>query len=95
MAASARPPDWIIEILSLGTSRKDLKEKFEIYEHAGVQEYWVVHPHGQTLLVYRLNAEGVYIGDTRAYVTDDIVRIGIFDDFELPMEEVFRDVLLQ
>ncbi|MBK7871457.1 MAG: Uma2 family endonuclease [Saprospiraceae bacterium] len=88
-------PDWIIEILSPGTSRKDLKEKFEIYEHAGVQEYWVVHPHEQTLLIYRLNNKGYYIGDPRPYVAGDTAKIGIFDDFDLPMEDVFRDVLLQ
>lgn len=45
-------PDWIIEILSPPTSSKDLTEKFDVYEEAGVKEYWVVHPQEQTLLVY-------------------------------------------
>ena len=45
-------PDWIIEILSPHTSSKDLTEKFDVYEEAGVKEYWVVHPQEQTLLVY-------------------------------------------
>ena len=34
-------PDWVIEILSKGTAQKDLKDKFEIYQHAGVREYWI------------------------------------------------------
>ena len=37
-------PDWILEILSPATSKKDLTEKFDIYQNAGVQEYWVVYP---------------------------------------------------
>ena len=85
-------PDWIIEILSPSTSRKDLKEKFEIYEHAGVKEYWIVHPHELTLLVYRLNEENKYIGDPKPYVSDDEVRVGIFDDFQMKMAEVFQNV---
>src|SRR5258705_9093510 len=48
-------PDWIIEILSQHTSSKDLREKFEVYEKAGVGEYWVVHPQEQTVLVYVLH----------------------------------------
>ncbi len=48
-------PDWIIEILSRHTSAKDLREKFDVYEEAGVREYWVVHPQEQTVLVYTLD----------------------------------------
>ena len=48
-------PDWIIEILSMHTSAKDLREKFDVYEEADVKEYWVVHPQEQTVLVYTLD----------------------------------------
>lgn len=69
-------PNWIIEILSLHTSTKDLNEKFDVYEQAGVNEYWVVHPQEQTLLVYVLNAEGKYEGKLKPYVrTDKIVSV--------------------
>jgi Uma2 family endonuclease len=37
-------PDLVVEILSPSTSKKDLKEKFELYERSGVREYWVVEP---------------------------------------------------
>ena len=37
-------PDWVIEILSKATSKKDLNEKFDLYQNAGVKEYWIVHP---------------------------------------------------
>jgi Uma2 family endonuclease len=34
-------PDLIIEILSPGTRRRDLVDKFRVYERVGVREYWV------------------------------------------------------
>ncbi len=31
-------PDWVIEILSPGNSRMEMREKFRVYEEAGVRE---------------------------------------------------------
>ena len=31
--------DLIVEILSKGTAEKDVKDKFQVYEESGVQEY--------------------------------------------------------
>jgi len=84
-------PDWIIEILSVSTSAKDLTEKFQLYESAGVKEYWVVHPHEQTLLVYTLNADRKYQLRGRPYVRTDKVKVGIFPDFELDLKEIFPE----
>ena len=53
-------PDWVIEILSPSTAEKDLKDKFELYQHAGVREYWVVFPYEETVIAYVLNEEGLY-----------------------------------
>ena len=38
------PPTLVIEILSPHTKKKDLQLKYDIYEEAGVQEYWIVMP---------------------------------------------------
>ena len=37
-------PDIVIEILSPSNNVIELKNKYEIYEEAGVKEYWVVSP---------------------------------------------------
>ena len=37
-------PDLVIEVLSKGNQKYDLNEKKEIYQQAGVLEYWVVNP---------------------------------------------------
>lgn len=47
-------PDWILEILSDSTSYKDQTEKRNLYEEAGVPEYWILNPDTLDLLVYRL-----------------------------------------
>jgi len=59
-------PDWIIEILSPSTSKKDLAEKHALYERHGVREYWVVDPGNRFALVFRRGNDGRY-GDGLVY----------------------------
>lgn len=33
-------PDWIIEIVSPGNTKKEIDDKYSIYEENGVREYW-------------------------------------------------------
>lgn len=47
-------PDLIIEILSPSTSKKDLNEKFQLYEKHGVKEYWIVDPGNKYIRVFQL-----------------------------------------
>ena len=37
-------PDMVIEITSLPTARRDKVEKFNKFEQAGINEYWIVEP---------------------------------------------------
>ena len=55
-------PDLIVEILSPGNSHKEVKLKFELYEEAGVKEYWIVYPEEESLAVFLLNENGKYDG---------------------------------
>lgn len=47
-------PDWIAEVLSPGTTQYDRIVKIPVYERAGVQEAWLVHPIDRTLTIHRL-----------------------------------------
>lgn len=83
-------PDWIIEILSLATSRKDLTEKFDLYQHAGVREYWIIHPTDETVIPYRLNEQGIYVAlRPTPFSREETIQVGIFEDFEMELTNVF------
>lgn len=47
-------PDWIIEILSPHTAKKDLNDKYDLYEESGVLEYWIVDPIHRAVEVFSL-----------------------------------------
>jgi Uma2 family endonuclease len=51
-------PDWVIEILSPYTTRKDVSVKLALYEEKGVREYWIVDPGNRCAHVYRQTGQG-------------------------------------
>lgn len=53
------PPDFIVEILSDSTRRRDERLKRTLYELHGVQEYWIVDPELDSVKIYRSH-EGRY-----------------------------------
>ena len=70
-AGARGAPDISIEILSPSTSKKDLNDKFRLYERHGVREYWVVDPAGDWLCVYCLGLDGRFDeGELRDLVRD-------------------------
>ncbi|MBS9522656.1 Uma2 family endonuclease [Litoribacter ruber] len=83
-------PDLIIEILSPGNNKKELKYKYEVYEEAGVKEYWIIQPAEQTLLTYTL-INGKYV-PSRLQTTGDLVECRSLPGFYLDLEYVFRDL---
>ncbi len=82
-------PDWIIEILSRHTSAKDLREKFDVYEEAGVREYWVVHPQEQTVLIYSLDEKGKYESLLKPLVSTDAVTPMTLPGLTIQLADVF------
>jgi Uma2 family endonuclease len=46
-------PDWLAEVLSLGTARHDQIIKLPVYERAGVREVWLINPIDLTVRIYR------------------------------------------
>jgi len=86
-------PDLIIEILSKSTASKDVKDKFEVYEESGVKEYWMVSIEEETVLVYRLDNHNRFVAEQRPCVSGDNIKVGIFDDFSIPVEEIFLGII--
>jgi Uma2 family endonuclease len=52
-------PDLVVEVLSPSTAGRDRGAKFELYERAGVREYWLLDPDAQFLEAYTL-ADGAF-----------------------------------
>lgn len=69
-------PDLVVEILSPGNSKREMKDKYELYQEQGVREYWVVRPEEGNIHIYILK-EGKYIG-IAPVVEGDIVTLVIF-----------------
>ena len=83
-------PDLIIEILSPGNSRRERKEKFELYQESGVQEYWLVEPYEESILVYVLNEEGQYIG-SKPFVPGEVIHPITLPGLEVEVSSLFQD----
>ena len=83
-------PDLIIEILSPGNSRTEMRDKFELYQEAGVLEYWIANPTEKMIQVFRLNEHGQYIG-LQPVVEGDILTTPIIPNLEVDVTEVFED----
>ena len=50
-------PDFVAEVLSPSTKKKDIYIKTQKYANAGVREYWMVDPDKQKVVVYRFEED--------------------------------------
>ena len=82
-------PDLVVEILSPGNSKTEMRDKFDLYEEAGVKEYWLVHPDERTVQIYQLNESGKYIG-LRPFVDDDSITTPIVPGLMVDLRDVFE-----
>ena len=81
-------PDMIVEILSISTAKKDMTEKFSLYEEFGVKEYWIVNPDEQTIIVFILQQNGKYDEGT-IYEFEGKIPIYIFDNYQIDLDDIF------
>lgn len=83
-------PDIVVEILSPGNNTKELKNKYEVYEEAGIKEYWVVSPQDNTFFAYTL-INGRY-QPSRIMVAGDVVTSTVLEGFSLDLTELFGEM---
>lgn len=55
------PPDWLAEILSPSTAKLDRTDKMAVYAEFGVKHLWYVDPLAQTLEVFALREDGLWL----------------------------------
>jgi len=82
-------PDMIVEILSPSTFKKDVTEKFTLYEESGVKEYWIVHPKDKAVTVYLLQENGKY-DDGITYEWEGKIPVHTFDGYPIELNDIFE-----
>jgi Uma2 family endonuclease len=85
-------PDFIIEILSPSTSKKDLVDKRILYENNRVQEYWLIDPTHNIATVYRLEASGKY-GSPMIHANKGKLEVQCLEGLLIDLDLVFRNPL--
>ena len=81
-------PDMIIEILSPSNRKRDLLEKFYLYQSVGVREYWIADPKVKTITVYVMQENGEY-NDGEAYKADEKIPVNIFNGYMIDGNDIF------
>ncbi len=83
-------PDIVIEILSPTNSKRELKYKYDVYEEAGVLEYWLVLSGEHAVLIHRL-VEGKFV--PQGMLSDaDVATSTVLPGFSLPLANVFKNI---
>jgi Uma2 family endonuclease len=83
-------PDWVVEILSPHTARKDQIRKRDLYEHHGVREYWLIQPLDGTLTLYRLRPDGRF-GPAEIVETSGETPVGVLPGLTIRWEGLFLE----
>ena len=82
-------PDWVCEVLSPGTFRRDKIEKMPAYARHGVAHFWSIDPLNKTLEVFKLEAaRWVLLG---VYAEDDKVRAEPFQEVEIDLTNLWLE----
>jgi Uma2 family endonuclease len=82
-------PEWIVEVLSPYTSRKDMSIKYELYQRHGVREYWIVDPGNKYVHVYLLDENGGYPEYPQVYLRDTVIDCTVLEGLSIDLARVF------
>lgn len=82
-------PDLVMEILSPSTIRHDRFTKFNLYQRAGVREYWIVDPVDKSVQVFVLE-DGRYTAKDFGEAGDRL-KVNVLEDCTLDLSQVFLE----
>lgn len=80
----------VIEILSPANNKKELKYKFEVYEEAGVKEYWIIIPAEPAIIINTL-IDGKFV-PSRMLIEGDIAASTVLQGFSVDVAELFEGI---
>ena len=80
-------PDLVVEVISPSTQRHDRLVKLDLYQRAGVREYWIVSPEEKSVQVFLL--EGNALHPHEVYSEKDIAKVNVLDGCFIELSKVF------
>jgi Uma2 family endonuclease len=80
-------PDWVCEVLSASTERRDRTAKSRIYAEAQVPHFWLIDPRQQIMEAFELS-EGRWL-KIGAWGSDDEVRAPPFDAITFSLADLW------
>lgn len=84
-------PEFVVEVLSPSTSKKDRTLKLSKYIEAGVREYWIVDPKKKCVIVYINNDDEEY--DISVYTFENEVPVYIFEnECKIDFKEIYEQI---
>ena len=87
----AGAPNLVVEIASPGTRTRDDNLKRKLYERFGVEEYWVIEPEDETIVVYRHDGENYRRISEPAVKRADILATPLLPGLQAPLVRIFKD----
>ena len=93
-------PKFIVETLSPSTAMRDMSVKKEIYEKAGVSEYWIVSQQGSVEIYYleqgsyKLTESYILQDDEEEeeYNAEQVISLREFPNITMTLAEIFENV---
>ena len=94
-------PRFIVETLSPATALRDKTVKKELYQNAGVEEYWIISPRERAVEIYYLengkyDLKYSYIlqddSEEEHYNADTVVTLKDFPKISMTLAEMFENV---
>ena len=80
-------PDLVVEVLSPSTQRHDRLVKLDLYQRAGVREYWIISPEEKTAQVFLLQ-NGLLL-PWEVYGPKDVGKVNVLDGCFVEWSKVF------
>ncbi len=82
-------PDLIIEVLSPSTRRHDRLVKLNLYQRAGVREYWIADPDNESVQVFTLDGGAWKLRED--YGREDVAKVNVLEGCFIELDKVFSE----
>ncbi|MBO6293451.1 MAG: Uma2 family endonuclease [Selenomonas sp.] len=98
-------PDFVVEVLSTSTRKRDIDIKKQTYERFGVKEYWIINPKDESIEVYILKNGKYELDNVYHNLSEEdwdeldedekaqqqlSLKISLYSDLEIPVKDIFE-----